>query len=206
MIQEVVEQIESTARDVMTSNLHTSMPAIIEKIDLEKGLVDLKPSGSYYVNGLEMEYPLIPSVPMVLNIGEKCAAVSPIRVGDNVMMVCAEQSISSWLTETDRDQMDERFELQNAMAVPGLQKKASEIQKEANEDNAYIIANGDGQRVKVYEDRIEITSGECAISVRGGEIIITGASSTSIDGNVSIKGNLDVSGDISCGGDFPCHA
>lgn len=206
MIQEVVEQIESTARDVMTSNLHTSMPAQIVAIDEEKGLVDLKPSGSYYVNGLEMEYPLIPAVPLVLNVGESCAAVSPIKVGDNVMMVCAEQSISSWLTETDRDQMDERFELQNAMAVPGLQKKASEIQKEANEDNAFIIANGAEQKVKVYEDHIEITSGECVISVQGGEISITGSTNTSIDGNVSIKGNLDVSGDISCGGDFPCHA
>lgn len=206
MIQEVVEQIESTARDVMASNLHTSMPATIEAIDEEKGLVDLKPSGSYYVNGLEMEYPLIPAVPLVLNVGESCAAVSPIKVGDNVMMVCAEQSISKWLTETDKDQMDERFELQNAMAVPGLQKKASEMQKEANADDAYIISNGEGQKVKIYKDKITITSGDCVISVIGGEITIAGSSHTSLDGNLSIKGNLDVSGNISCGGGFPCRA
>lgn len=206
MIQEVVEQIESTARDVMTSNLHTSMPATIEAIDEEKGLVDLKPSGSYYVNGLEMEYPLIPSVPLVLNVGASCSAVSPIKVGDNVMMVCAEQSISKWLTETDKDQMDERFELQNAMAVPGLQKKASEMQKEANADDAYIIANGDGQKVKVFKDHIEITSQNSKISLQNEEIIITGTNTTSIAGNLSITGNLDVSGNITCGGDFPCRA
>lgn len=206
MIQEVVEQIESTARDVMTSNLHTSMPAVIKAIDEEKGLVDLKPSGSYYINGLEMEYPLIPSVPLVLDIGENVAAVSPIKVGDNVMMVCAEQSISKWLTETDKDQMDERFELQNAMAVPGLQKKASELQKEANADEAYIVVNGEHQKVKIYKDKIEITSADVKILVQNGEITITGTNNISMSGNVSIEGNLDVGGNITCGGDFPCRS
>lgn len=199
MIQQVVEQIESTAKDVMT-NMHTSMPATIVAIDNDKGLVDLKPSGSFYVNGVEMEYPLIPSVPLVLNVGSKCAAVSPIEVGDSVMMVCAEQSISKWLTNTDKDQMDERFELQNAMAVPGLQKQASEMQKEANADGAYIISNGEGQKVKLYEDRIEISSDGCRISVKGGSVSIEGSSSTSIDGNLVIEGNLAVSGNITCDG------
>lgn len=202
MIQEVVEQLENTTRDIMTSNLHTSMPATIEAIHEDTGLVDLKPCGSYYVNGVEMEYPLIPSVPLVINAGANGGIVTPIKVGDSVMMSCAEQSISSWLTETMKDQMDERFELQNAMAVPGLQKKAVEKQAQANTEDAVIMYYG-GSTVKISADGVDISSGDATVSLKGGEIVISGGTCT-INGDANVSGNLSVSGDITCGGDFPC--
>ena len=187
MIQELVEQIENTIKDVMNSSLHTSMPAKIVSIDEKKGLVDLQPLGSYYVNGVELEYPIVPAVPLVLNAGNECACVSPIKNGDTVMMTCAEQSVSSWLTDTSNDQMDERFELQNAMAVPGLQKGAVEAQMEANEDDAIVVKNSNA-KVKIWKDKIEVTSG-CKIVIE--------------EDSVTIHGNLHVNGDITCTGSFP---
>ena len=187
MIQELVEQIENTIKDVMNSGLHTSMPAKIVSIDEKKGLVDLQPLGSYYVNGVELEYPIVPAVPLVLNAGKECACVSPIKKGDTVMMTCAEQSVSSWLTDTSNDQMDERFELQNAMAVPGLQKGAVEAQREANKDDAIVVKNSNA-KVKIWKDKIEVTSG-CKIVIE--------------EDSVTIRGNLHVNGDITCTGSFP---
>lgn len=193
MIQQIVEQIENTARDVMNSSLHTAMPAEIVAINEETGLVDLKPTGSYYVNGMEMEYPIVPGVPLVASATENTSVVSPVRIGDSVMMVCAEQSVSSWLTGTTEDQMDERFELQNAMAIPGLQKNAMEDQKEANADDAVIIRSGEA-KIKIASDRITINCG-CTVTVENG--------SMTISGDLDVTGNLHVSGDISCGGSYP---
>ncbi len=209
MMQEVVEQIENTVRDVMNSNLHTNMPAEVVALNLEEGTVDLKPVGSYYVNGMEMEYPVIPSVPLVLNASGagQMSFVSPIKEGDTVMMACAEQSLSTWRTGTSKEQMDERFELQNAMAIPGLQKEAVEAQIEANEEEAYILTNGE-TKCLVGADRIKIQCSGAVISIEGGEISVEGSLNVSgdlgISGNLSMNGNLDVGGNITCGGDFPC--
>ena len=194
MIQEVVEQIENTVRDVMNSNLHTAMPAKIVGVDLEKCLVDLQPIGSYYMNGLEMKYPVISSVPLVLNVcnNGKMSFVGPIKEGDTVMMVCAEQSLSTWLTDTSQHQMDERYELQNAMAVPYLQKEALEAQIEANEDEAYILTNED-TKVKITRDSVEIERGTVKITID--DCVSIETESVNIQGNVNIDGNLTVSGD-----------
>ncbi len=196
MIQEVVEQIENTVRDVMNSNLHTNMPAEIVGMDLEKGLVDVKPVGSYYMNGLEMEYPVISSVPLVLNAssGGKMAFVSPIKEGDTVMMACAEQSLSTWLTGTSKHQMDERYELQNAMAIPGLQKEAVKAQEEANKEEAYILTNGK-TKCKIKADGIKIECSGVTITIEDGTVKISGVDPMEINGNVTINGDLNVSGD-----------
>ncbi len=195
MIQDIAEAIDSKVKDVMNSNLHTNMPAEIVGLDTEKGLVDLKPIGSYYVNGLEMEYPVIPSVPLVINAsgGREMAFVSPIKEGDTVMMACAEQSLSTWLTGTSKEQMDERFELQNAMAIPGLQKEAVEAQIEANEDDAYILINGE-TKCKIKKDSVEIKCSGVTVSIKSGTVTISGAELTQVNGDMSINGNLSVSG------------
>ena len=195
MMQEVVEQIENTVRDVMNSNLHTNMPAEVVALNLEEGTVDLKPVGSYYVNGMEMEYPVVPSVPLVLNASGagRMSFVSPIKEGDTVMMACAEQSLSTWRTGTSKEQMDERFELQNAMAIPGLQKEAVEAQIEANEEEAYILTNGE-TKCKIKKNSVEIQCSGVTITIESGAVTVSGAETTQFNGNVSISGDLSVSG------------
>ena len=202
MIQEVVEQIENTVRDVMNSNLHTNMPAEIVGMDLGKGLVDLKPVGSYYMNGLEMEYPVISSVPLVLNASGEASFVSPIHVGDTVLMACAEQSLSTWLTGTSKHQMDERYELQNAMAIPGLQKEAVQAQEEANAEEAYILTNG-STKCKIKADGVQIECSGVTINVTDGAVSISGAEKVSIGSNAAINGNLSINGDLSVSGNYP---
>ena len=195
MIQDIAEAIDNKVKDVMNSNLHTNMPAEVVALNLEEGTVDLKPVGSYYVNGMEMEYPVIPSVPLVLNASGagQMSFVSPIKEGDTVMMACAEQSLSTWRTGTSKEQMDERFELQNAMAIPGLQKEAVEAQIEANEEEAYILTNGE-TKCKIKENSVEIQCSGVTITIEGGAVTVSGAETTQFNGNVSISGDLSVSG------------
>lgn len=195
MIQDIAEAIDNKVKDVMNSNLHTNMPAEVVALNLEEGTVDLKPVGSYYVNGMEMEYPVVPSVPLVLNASGagQMSFVSPIKEGDTVMMACAEQSLSTWRTGTSKEQMDERFELQNAMAIPGLQKEAVEAQIEANEEEAYILTNGE-TKCKIKKNSVEIQCSGVTITIESGAVTVSGAETTQFNGNVSISGDLSVSG------------
>ena len=198
MVQEVVEQIENTIKDVMASNLHTAFPAKITALDLESGKVNVLPIGSYYNNGQELEYPEIPSIPLILNANpeREFACVQPVKEGDTVLVVCSEQSLSAFLTDTAADQMDERYELQNGIAIPGLQKEGIEAQLEANEEDAWILQYGE-TKIKVTAEGIEITGG---LSLEG-DVTVTG--DVTMTGTTTVSGNLHVSGNITCGGTYP---
>lgn len=195
MMQEVVEQIENTIKDVMASNLHTAFPAEITELDLEEGLVNVQPIGSYYNNGEELDYPEIPSIPLVINASNdrEFACVQPIKEGDKVLVVCSEQSLSEFLTETSEDQMDERYELQNGIAIPGIQRESIEAQLEANEDDAWILQYGE-VKIKVTSEKIEIT-GDIEIE---GDIKIVG--NVEMEGDYTLTGSEDITGDLTVSG------
>lgn len=190
MMQELVDEIERTVKDVISSNVHTSMPAKIISYDAESGRATVQPIGSYYYNGMEMPYPEISGVP----ICSSQMAAGPIRPGDSVMYVCSEQSMAGWSSDTKQDQTDERYELQNGMAIPGLRKESSELQNEANDDNAYVIAIG-GCKIKVTEDGITIDAGDNRIEVDpSGDIMMTGK--MKISGDLEVQGSVKASGSV----------
>lgn len=184
MYQELTEQIVKTARDACSSYMHTLMPAEIVKYYPEKGLVDLKPIGSYYSDWMEMEYPVIPGIPIasLSNPNSDMAVCSPIKEGDKVLYAVTEQSISAFLTGTNTDQSDERYELQNGFAVLRAQDKPIEEQQEANDEDAVIFRKGD-VKVKITKDKIAIK-----------------AKDIEIEGDIALIGNLSVTGDVTATG------
>lgn len=188
MIQELVDEIERTVKDVISSNVHTSMPAKIVSYDSATGRATVKPVGSYYYNGEEIEYPEISGVPI-------CAgqlSAGPIKPGDSVMYVCSEQSMAGWSSDTKQDQTDERYELQNGMAVLGLQRGSSDIQNEANNDDAYVIAVG-SNKIKITAETIMIEAGQ-------NRIVMNSSGGIEISGDIKVNGMINASGDISSSG------
>ena len=196
MTQEVVEQIENTVRDVMNNSLHTAMPGKILQYHDDSGLVDVQPVGSFYCGNVEMEYPVVPGVPlcMMSNLSGIAACI-PIKAGDIVLLVFAEQSLSALLTGTSEAQSNERFELTNGIAIPFVLPVASEIQNEANEKNAVIVSNG-ASKISVTEECIEV-SGKCKLS-DGLEV----SGDIKMSGRISISGNLSVDGSITATGNI----
>lgn len=170
MIQEVVEQVEHTVRDLIGSNIHTAMPGQILSYDAELGQCEVQPVGSYYCSGFEMEYPVISGVPVVMPCSaEGVGFCFPIREGDSCLLVFSEQSMSAWMTETSEAQSDERFELQNCIAIPGLARVSAPAQMVANEENCAVVAAGETM-LKVSPEGVEI-SGDTRIK---GDVRITG--------------------------------
>lgn len=202
MIQEVVEEMENMVKDVLNNSVHTAMPGKILSYNEESGMVDVQPIGSFYCGKVEMDYPVIPSIPLCItanNLG--IASCIPIKSGDTCLLVCAEQSLSALLTETSEAQLNERFELTNCIAIPGLMKAPIEAQQEANEREALVMTNGD-MKILITKEKIEI-AGDSKIEGNidiAGDVTITGE--TSLEGKVSIKGNLYVDGKIDATGNI----
>ena len=196
MLQRVVENTERMVKDIM-SGMHTAMPAEIVAIDEETMLLDLQPVASYYVGNIEMEYPMSPGIPLCITANnDDIAACCPIAVGDVVLYICTEQSISAWLTETSEAQLNEKFELQNGVAIPFPQKAPVEAQREANEKKAYIIKAGE---TKVTIEKEKVTIETMQAEIMADEVKID-APATHITGETRIDGKLSVGGQVSAGG------
>lgn len=203
MIQEVVEEIEKTVKDVLNNSVHTAMPGKILAFHEETSMVDVQPIGSFYCGKVEMDYPVIPSIPVCITANALgIASCIPIKAGDLCLLVCAEQSLSAFITGTSEAQSNERFELTNCIAIPGLVRAPVDAQKIANEKEAAVITNAETQII-VTKEGVEITAAESTLE---GNIKITGnltvEGETSFTGKVSIKGDLFVDGNIKATGNI----
>ena len=65
MLHEFVQQVEDVARSVM-EEMHTAIPARIQKFDLENNMATVKPYGTFVTGaGKKMAYPVITGVPFI---------------------------------------------------------------------------------------------------------------------------------------------
>lgn len=157
MIQEMVQAVEDTVRRVL-GGVHTAMPGMVVAVYPESGMIDAQPVGSYFCAGIEMDYPVVPGVPLCITANQEGTGFCfPVKEGDSVLLIFAEQSISAWLTETEEAQHDERFELFNCIAIPGLARASVPAQMIANEENCAVMAAGEIM-IKVSEEGVTIVS------------------------------------------------
>lgn len=215
MMQEVSQAVEDTVRDVLNSNVHTSMPGRIIEIDREKRLLKVQPIGSFYVDGEEFEYPIISGVPASMIYGEENIAVCvPLKVEDTCTLMFAEQSISAWVTDTSESQSDERFELTNCVAIPGLRKKWPDAQDEAIEKECLVVHVGEDTRIYVKKDGIEVKvkGGNVTLEVEEGAIQMQSTQSINLSATENItltapeiilNGQVSIAGDLGVSGHYP---
>lgn len=209
MLQEVVEEIEKTVKDVLNNSVHTAMPGKILAFYEDTAMVDVQPIGSFYCGKIEMDYPVIPSIPICITANSfGIASCIPVKPGDLCLLVCAEQSLSAFVSGTSEAQSNERFELTNCIAIPGLVRAPVEAQQIANEKDAIVVTNK-GTQVIVTEDEIQIKADkskiECDVDITGNVSLtgeFTAEGNVSLSGNVSIKGDLFVDGNIKATGDI----
>lgn len=157
MIQKLAQAIDDKIHDVL-GGVHTAMPGVVMAVYPESGMIDAQPVGSYFCSGIEMEYPVVPGVPLCITANQEGTGFCyPVKEGDSVLLIFTEQSISAWLTETQEAQHDERFELFNAIAIPGLARTSIPAQQIANEENCAVMAAGEIM-IKVSEEGVTIVS------------------------------------------------
>ena len=167
-----VEEINNAIKQEI-DGIHTAIPAEIVSFDANTCRAMVLPKAKIKLkDGREIDYPTLNDVPVCFPFQQSndIAIAFPIKKGDSCLVIFCEQALDTWLEEGDTAS-EIRFSLTNAIVIPGLIKTPLSVVKEAVENDAVIIKNGNAK-----------------ISLKDGK--------TEIKGNVSIDGDLTVLGKI----------
>ena len=175
MLQEFVGQVKSLVAD-MESQMHTAIPAVIVSFDPLTCLASVLPSGKLKKpDGTMMDFPQVSGVPVVIQqmSGQDATLAYPIKEGDGCLLIISEQSLDYFLYGAE-SKVELKFDLTNAIAIPGLFAKPNAIVKDACEQNAIII-DKQGKRITLSKAGINII------------------------GDVTVNGSINATGDIQAG-------
>lgn len=198
MMQEFVQQIENVVREA-TYDIHTALPGTIEAFDPASGMAVVKPQATMVMkNGTKLNYPSIVKVPVIFPRGQNTVIAYPVIPGDGCMVIVSENDMKPWMSHGKETDSDMKFDLTNAVCIPGLYGEGNKTMQKAQEENAIIIKNEDmelmlkkdglsaeyrGSRIKMEETAVNLACGGCSISLA--------------DSGIQIKGNLNVDGVVS---------
>lgn len=177
MLQEFVQQVTDTAKGIM-EGMHTAIPGVVVEFDTETCTVTVQPKMKFRKpDGSTIDYPNISGVPVVIpqSAGQKATIAYPIKEGDSGLIIAAEQSLDYWMYEQETS-TNLRFDLTNAMFIPGLFNKKNPVLVEATNSNAVII-DVSGTRATVKAGLVQVD-----------------AAAIQLNGNVTVKGNFTTTG------------
>lgn len=152
MNSELVQEIKETAQKAAES-IHTAVPGTIVSYDPSKGQATVKPQMKFKTRGGKIiDYPQISGVPVVFqqHMGQKATIGFPVKPGDGCTLIISEQSLDYWMYGQDTG-TNLKFDLTNAIAIPGLFVKANTVVSEACAQDA-IIVDVSGTRLTVKSD------------------------------------------------------
>ena len=215
MEHEFAQQVTDTVNSIL-KNVHTAIPGTILSYDPKSGLASVRPAMKYTTpEGETIDYPDISGVPVVYQRykGQQAVMAFPVARGDGCLLVIAEQALDYWLygrmTSTDL-----RFDLTNAICIPGLFTKGNGIAAEACQDNAIITEICGGTRIKMQPKKImiqadgtnsyiEMTSSQ--ITIKCEDVVVDGNLTVTKDAtilkNETVVEDLLVNGSITSVGD-----
>lgn len=208
MLSELTKQIKNLTADAI-NNIHTAIPGRIVKFYPEKCEADILPFGQFKTpDGKVIEYPQISGVPVMFpqSANQSAAIIFPIRKDDECLLIIAEQTLDIWRKNTTQDNIDFKFELTNAVAIPGLFSKPIPLVKTAYDNDTLIIAK-DNAQITMRNDRIIMTGNmEFDDLTVNGDLTVKGnaeiAENLIVTGNTNIGGELSVDGDTSIDGEL----
>lgn len=194
MLQEFTQEIHNSAKEEV-NNIHTAVPGEIVSFDASKCLATVQPKMKFkQKNGKTLDYPEIGEVPVVFlqTMKQEATIAMPIKAGDGCLIVFSEQSLDYWQHGQETD-TDLKFDLTNAICIPGLFSKENSLIKEACDNNA-IIVDVKGTRITVSKDNVKIKATNIELD---GDVTVKGKIST--DGEISTKANVTATGDVKAG-------
>ncbi len=188
MLQELTEQFEKTARAVV-NEIHTALPGNIVSFDAEKGLAIVKPIGKYVTsNNKFLEYPEISEVPLVFPYSSQTEVgiCFPVKIGDSCIIIISEVELDEWRNGAESEG-SLRFDLTNAIAIPGLLQTGNSFISESVEKEAVIIATSDS-KLLVSKGSVEMTIGNTQI--------MASKLGTTVRGDFKVEGNISYTGTL----------
>jgi hypothetical protein len=157
MLAELVQQINNLVEDRI-GGIHTALPGTVESFDPATGLAVILPAGKIKTNaGKMIAYPKLSAVPVVFPQAGGATVTFPIKPGDGCLLIIAEQALDYWRTGAESS-TELKFDLTNAIAIPGLLTKVNSVVSEATAKDALII-DKEGVRISITADGIDVVGG-----------------------------------------------
>jgi hypothetical protein len=115
-----LEEAIKTTIDSMLKEVHTCLPAVVERVDHVNQLIDAQITIKRKLSDELVNLPLLVDVPLRYWRSGTFSITFPIEVGDHVKIIFAERSIDTWLTNGGiQNPFDVRkFSLSDAFAEP----------------------------------------------------------------------------------------
>lgn len=175
MKQELLQQVENLVESAL-GDIHTAMLATILEYDPDECTVSVQPFASFLTDdGRKIPYPIIGSVPVAVMKSHGYEIAFPVQPGDVCLLIISEADTSPALGKGEED-IPMRFDLSNAIAIPGVGAYQTDAGRRAVSENAIVI-RADDTEIAVKAGTVEIMSEK-----------------------ISLTGNLNVKGNISCSG------
>ena len=187
MRQELTQEIENTVRAIV-NEVHTALPGEIVSFDASKGTATVKPIGKFMVSSKKtLNYPTISEVPVVFPYCQQTGVgiAFPLLKGDSCLVIVSEVELDEWRSGAESEG-SLRFDLTNAIVIPGLMNGGGDLITKAANKNAVVIGTT-GAEICVSDESVDIAIDEVTFSVS--------ESGITIGGDLLVKGNISYTGD-----------
>ena len=181
MKQEFTQEMKNLILDIVR-DVHTAVPGKIVTFDPDKCEATIQPTAKYRKpDGGLIDYPKIFEVPVYFpqSTAQKVSIVHHIKPGDECLILMLEQALDQWRTGAE-SATELHFDMQNAVAIPGLFARPNPLVRRAH-DNESIIIQREGSFIEMFG------SGAMDIHAMGAMTITSATSITMIAPTVDIN-------------------
>lgn len=187
--QDVYEALDELISSKINESIHTSAPGKIGNIT-DNFTAEVKPDLEVTTDdGEKIPYPNLSGAKVLMpcGAGGTIGFAFPVKSGDGCISLFSEGGTGS----------DLKFDLSNALLLPGLCGSSGEQTKRSGTEDAAIMY-APTATITVKKDCIELKKNGTTVKITDSSIDITG--DVAVKGTVQVNGNVTISGTLTLGG------
>lgn len=204
--EKTLVEVIRRALDLREADLHVSLPGRVERVDLARGLVDVKPlvHDSRQVDGVRvlLPFPVITNVPVQFPGAGAFRITFPVGVGDACTLLFSDRSLDLWISKGGEvDPVDDRrHALSDAVALLGVRDAAHPWGNVAA-DAMTIGHDAGGPRAAFKADALVLDGGTKAVARSGDAVKAASVSPVPAPGDMAfwiaaVTAALNVAGPV----------
>jgi len=176
------EALQRVVNTFLFENFNTAIPAIVEKQDGPYRVVVTPAINHKYPDGTILNHNPIANVPLVMSRTKNAVIRLPkLQSGDGVLLIFSQKALDTWLSSDNTKQVSaddpRRFDLTDAIAIPGLFPFDIETPSPVDEESLEIIHNGAIISID-KNDKITMSNSDCTIEIDSNKVSINGENLT----------------------------